>query len=186
VEREDDQAGPCPGGRRWRVLMAKFLSLFGAGVGILLVIWLFLALLAPVFDAAYPLHAAVPAGRAVAGSLETSARALLVIAAFAALGTLSALITRNTLGGFFLGFAFVVASLILAGFKAVATVTLTYWVAGWMRFRSDSSILTHIWRDDFYPVKFPPRSVGVIGLSIFAAACAALSWLRFHRSDVKA
>jgi ABC-type transport system involved in multi-copper enzyme maturation permease subunit len=172
-------------GRRWRVLAAKFASLVLMGVGLLLLTWLVLALLAPLFDAAYPLHAGASAGRALTDSLESSARAVLVIGAFAALGTLSAVITRSTLGGFFLGFAFVLASFILAGFKAVARLTLAYWVTGWMHFRTEGTVLTHVWRDGFYPVADPTLSAGLIGLAAFVGACIAIAWLRFERSDVK-
>ncbi len=174
-------------GRRWRVLAAKTASLWIAGLALVLVAWAALAALLLILRAAYPLHATTHVGSALAGSVGDIARAAVVLAAFAVLGVLCAVITRNTLGAFFLGFAFVLASMILAGFRSVAHLTLAYWVAGWMRFgQRISSVQTHIWRDDFYPLRFPKSSVGLIGLVVFMATCALLSWVRFERSDVKA
>ncbi len=173
-------------GRRWRILAAKFASLWIAGMALIAIAWLALAAILPVLNAAYPLHMPIHAGSALAGSLGDVARASLVVAAFAALGLLAAAITRNTLGAFFLAFAFVIATMILAGFPRVARFTLAYWVAGWMRFGQGlASVQTHIWRDDFYPLPFPHTSVGLIGLVAFGALCAVLAWLRFERSDVK-
>jgi hypothetical protein len=109
-----------------------------------------------------------------------------VILVFAALGTLTALITRNTLGSFFLGFAFVVATLILSGFKRVAAFTLAYHVAGWMGFHGAAfGVPTYIWKDGFYPAKEPTHAAGLIGLALTIAVFVVLAWLRVERSDVK-
>jgi ABC-type transport system involved in multi-copper enzyme maturation permease subunit len=173
-------------GRRWRILAAKLVSLWIAGIVLILVAWLALAAILPILSAVYPLHVSIHVGAALAGSLHEVARASLVVAVFAALGLLTAAITRNTLGAFFLAFAFVVGSMILAGFPRVARFTLAYWVAGWMRFGPQvASVQTHIWRDDFYPLRFPHTSVGLIGLVVFGVLCAVLAWVRFERSDVK-
>ena len=174
-------------GRRWRVLAAKVASLVIAGVGLLLVLWAVLAALAPVFDAAYPLPVKAAAGSALHASLSTGWRSLLVIVAFAVLRTLCAVITRNTLGSFFLGFAFVIATMILSSFKGIAGLTLAYWVTGWMRFHSqDVGVLTHLWRDDFSPgARYPSVAVGLVGLTAFVLVCAALALARLQRSDIK-
>jgi ABC-type transport system involved in multi-copper enzyme maturation permease subunit len=173
-------------GRRWRILAAKLVSLWLAGMALIAVAWIALAALVPILNAAYPLHVPIDAGSALAGSLGDLARASLVVLIFAALGLLTAAITRNTLGAFFLAFAFIVATMILAGFPRVARFTLTYWVAGWMRFGQRlGAVQTHIWRDDFYPLRFPHASVGLVGLLVFGALCVVLAWLRFERSDVK-
>jgi ABC-type transport system involved in multi-copper enzyme maturation permease subunit len=173
-------------GRRWRVLLAKAISLFAVGMALLLIVWLALAILSPILSAMYPLHVGVRTGGAFARSLSELARASLVILTFAVLGVLSATITRNTLGAFFLGFAFVVASLILGGFREVARLTLGYWVAGWMRFGRPELLNSHIWKDSFAPLRNPGTTVGWVGLTGFIAVCAALSWLVFERSDIKA
>ena len=185
-------------GRRWRVLLAKFLSLWVVGVLLVIVLWAALAALAPVFAASY--HLGVPrvsTGIALGISLRVASRSLLVLAAFAALGTLSAAVTRNTLGAFFLGFAFVIASQFLAGYRAIGRWTLAQHVAGWMGFHPSDIVLNHFWRDDFSQVErgsgfflrvtphFPSHVVGLIGLLVTIGVCLGLAWLRIERSDVK-
>jgi len=174
-------------GRRWRIIVAKLASLWLLGVGLLAVLWLFLAILAPIFHSAYHLPgASVSASAALGMSMRPTGRALVVILAFAALGTLSAVITRNTLGSFFLGFAFVIGMMILAGFKRVAKFTLAYHVAGWMGFHgSVFGSPTYLWRDSFYPAGPPTHAVGLTGLAVTIAVFAGLALLRVERSDVK-
>lgn len=185
-------------GRRWRVLLAKLVSLWMVGVALLIVLWAALAALAPVFASTY--HLGVPgvsAGTALKISLPVVWRSLLVLAAFAALGTLCAVVTRNTLGAFFLGFAFVIASQLLAGYRVVGRWTLAQHVAGWMGFHPSDIVLNHIWRDDFSTVergtgfilrvnpRFPSHVVGLVGLLVTIGVCMGLAWLRIERSDVK-
>jgi ABC-type transport system involved in multi-copper enzyme maturation permease subunit len=185
-------------GQRWRVVLAKFLSLWIIGVFLLIVLWAALAALAPVFAAAYHLSVPpVPATKTLWLSLHVVWRALLVLAAFAALGTLTAAVTRNTLGAFFLGFAFVIASQLLAGYKVIGRWTLAQHVAGWMGFHPSDLVLNHLWRDDFSQVErgsgfflrvnpwYPSHVVGLIGLLATIALCLAVAWLRIERSDVK-
>lgn len=171
-------------GRRWRVLAAKLASLILAGIALLLVVWAFLAALAPLFDAVYPLGVKASAGTAIHASLDATLRSLLVIAGFAALGMLCAVITRNTLGSFFLGFAFVIATIILAMFSGVTRLTLAYWVTGWMRFHTPNGLVTHLWRDEF-PIHAPSVTTGLVGLAVFVLICSVLSLARMQRSDVK-
>ncbi len=174
-------------GRRWRVLGAKVVSLWLAGVGLLVLVWLVLGAAGPALAAAYHVPAS---GASWTEVLRMSggpmARSLLAMAAFATLGTLAAAITRNTLGAFFLGFAFVVASLILAGFRAVARYTLAYWVAGWMGFHGGAISVgpTYMWRDSFFPLADPSRMAGLVGLVAAIAVAAGVAVLRVHRSDV--
>jgi len=173
-------------GRRWRVLLAKLFSLWLLGIALLLVLWGALAILAPIFASAY--HLPVPSvsgGSALSLSLRVAWRALLVLAAFATLGTLCAVVTRNTLGSFFLAFAFVIASQILAPYKWIGRFTLASHVAGWMGFHSSDLALNHLWRDDFYPLKFPTHTAGLIGLAVTIVVFVALALLRLERSDVK-
>jgi ABC-type transport system involved in multi-copper enzyme maturation permease subunit len=172
-------------GRRWRVLAAKLASLIVAGVTLLLVLWAFLAALAPLFDAVYPLGVRLSAGTDLHASLSAGWHSVVVIVAFAVLGMLCAVITRNTLGSFFLGFAFVIATIILSTFSAVTRWTLAYWVTGWMRFHTPNGLVTHLWRDEF-PIHAPSVTAGLVGLAVFAAVCGALSLARLQGSDVKA
>src|SRR5215468_9984888 len=74
-------------GHRWRVLAAKLVSLWLAGVGLIAVCWLALAAAGPVLVRADHLPAAhESAAHALGLAGSQAARALLVLAAFAAVG----------------------------------------------------------------------------------------------------
>jgi ABC-type transport system involved in multi-copper enzyme maturation permease subunit len=114
-------------GRRWRVLTAKLTSLWLAGIGLLLAVWAGLALLT-VWFRTYDLRGPrLTMAAAWDLALPQLARALLVLASFVVLGVLAAVVVRNTLGTFFLAFAFLVASMILAGFTAATRATIAWW-----------------------------------------------------------
>jgi ABC-type transport system involved in multi-copper enzyme maturation permease subunit len=173
-------------GRRWRVLAAKIVSLWLAAVGLLFVTWLGLMIVGQIALASTSLTGPAPALSAVVRMTgPVVARALLVFLVFTVLGVASAVITRNTLGSFFLGFAVVIASLILVGSKRVVRYTLGYWVAGWMGFHNDGFITNNVWTTNFYPLRFPKHSAGLAGLLIFTAACILIALIRVQRSDVK-
>jgi hypothetical protein len=87
-------------GLRWRVLAAKLVSLWLAGVGLIAVCWLALAAAGPVLahiDRLPAAHESAAHALSLAGS--QAARALLVLAVFAALGLLAAVATRGQLAG---------------------------------------------------------------------------------------
>jgi ABC-type transport system involved in multi-copper enzyme maturation permease subunit len=173
-------------GRRWRVLAAKIVSLWLMAVGLLMVAWIGLALVGQLALSSSNLMGAGPtASAALRMTGPVVGRALLVFLVFTVLGVVSAAITRNTLGSFFLGFAVVIGSLILTASKATARYNLGYWVAGWMGFHNDGLLTNNLWTTNFYPLRFPKHSVGLAGLLIFSAACVAIALVRVTRSDVK-
>lgn len=173
-------------GRRWRVLAAKIASLWLGTVGLLLVTWLGLIIVGRLAVAWADLTAPGPGLSAevrIAGPVV--ARALLVFLVFTVLGVASAVITRNTLGSFFLAFAVVIASLILTASKGVVRYTLGYWVAGWMGFHSNGLIMNNVWTTSFSPPVVATHSTGLAGLLIFSAACILIALIRVQWSDVK-
>src|SRR4051812_10150920 len=122
-------------GHRWRVLAAKFASLWLAGAGLVAACWATLAVAGPILVRADHLphpHQSMLAAAKWAGS--QAARSLLVLAAFVAVGLLAAVLTRNTIGtmaacaGAFLGM------LVLASLPSAAPWTPATWVQGWMGF----------------------------------------------------
>jgi ABC-type transport system involved in multi-copper enzyme maturation permease subunit len=175
-------------GRRWRVLAAKAASLWLAAMAILTLDWIVLALLSPFFKAAYPLGQPGPSWSAAWSAVAAdAARAPLVMALFAALGVSVAVVVRNTIGAFAAASGILVASLAGAGnLAAVAPWTLTWWVSGWMRFRSHGYVIYHFWVDAFPGHAGPPGYVsGLLGLAGAIVALAVVAVVVFRRVDVR-
>ncbi len=173
-------------GRRGRLLLAKVVSLWLVGVALLAVTWAALALIAPYLAHKYGNPTVtLPVGQAAVTALAQSARALLVLAVFAVLGVAAAVLTRNTLGTFFLGFGVVLLSLLLGQFPATARWTLSYWVTAWMGFLRNEAIPDYLWSVRLPAgVTTPTARFGVIALLLFSTATAAVAWLTLRRSDV--
>jgi hypothetical protein len=105
---------------------------------------------------------------------------------FSLLGVAASIIVRNALGAFALAASAVLASLTAAGnFSAVAPWTLTYWVSGWMQFRSHGYVIYHFWVD-WLPasVHSPVALSGFIGLLGVIAAAALTALAVFQRIDI--
>jgi len=177
----------CQEGRRWRVLAAKVVSLWVAAVAILVVDWVVLAAASPLLKAAYPLSGpSLSWSSAWSTVAADAARAPVILAVFVVLGVGAVVILRNALGAFALAAGFVAASLVVAGnFSAVAPWTLTYWVSGWMQFRSHGYVIYHFWVDGFpASIQNPGVIAGLIGLLGVVAVVAATAVIVFRRADI--
>ena len=78
------------------------------------------------------------------------------------------------------------ASLTAAGnLPAVAPWTLTYWVSGWMQFRSHGYVIYHFWVDGFpASVGTPSVLTGLAGLIGVIALAAAIAIVVFRHADI--
>ena len=122
-------------GQRWRVLAAKLASLWLAGVGLIAVCWVALAIAGPVLAHLDHLPAAhEPAARAISLAGSQVARALLVLAAFSVIGLLAAVLTRGTIGTAATVAGAVIAMLIAASLPGTGQWTPATWVQEWMGF----------------------------------------------------
>jgi hypothetical protein len=177
-------------GHRWRVLAAKFASLWLAGAGLVAACWAALAVAGPILVRADHLpdpHQSTIEAVKWAGS--QAARSLLVLAAFVAVGLLAAVLTRNTIGsmaacaGAFLGM------LVLASLPSAARWTPATWVQGWMGFpvgqRSITDLPNNFWSRFIDASGSPPgHAAGFTGLAVLLVACLAVAGRIFHRSAV--
>lgn len=177
----------CQDGRRWRLYAAKVASLWVVAVGLLILDWALLAAVSPALKAAYPLPGPGLSWSAAWSSVATdAARAPVVMAVFAVLGTAAAVIVRNALGAFAVAGSFVLASLLAAGnISALAPWTLAYWVSGWMQFRSHGFVIYHFWVDGFPgSVRSPGTLTASVGLLGVMAVLSAVAVLIFRRVDI--
>lgn len=177
-------------GHRWRVLAAKLVSLWLAGIGVLAACWAALAVAGPLIVAADHLpdpHQPVTAAAALAG--EQAGRALLVLALFAAIGVLAAVLTRGTIGTMTAAAGTVLLMLVVAALPGTAAWTPATWVQGWMGFGAGQKSITAL--PDNYWSRFidsgaapPGHLAGLVGLTATLVVCAVAAAAVFRRTDV--
>jgi ABC-type transport system involved in multi-copper enzyme maturation permease subunit len=172
-------------GRRWRWLGGKIASLWIVGVALELLLWAALAVWTFALRRWWPPTSHLGLVQGLQAALPDVARSLLVLALFAALATLGAVLTRSMLGTV-LGGTFV-----LGGSMALSNIAFTrelpsYWVTGWMRFHAVGTGAPYaLWNDKFPPgIPYPSLAVGVAGVVGLLIACVAIAGIRFGRSDI--
>jgi ABC-type transport system involved in multi-copper enzyme maturation permease subunit len=177
-------------GRRWAVLAAKLASLWLAGVALLAACWLALAAAGPVLSRLDHLPAVhQPLSQAAALALSQLGRALLVLAMFAAIGLLSATLTRNTIGTMASTAGIFIGMLLAASWPGVGRWSPATWVQSWMRFPAGLGSVTSL------PANFwsrfisasggaPGQLAGLAGLLGLLAVCLAVTVRIFARADV--
>jgi ABC-type transport system involved in multi-copper enzyme maturation permease subunit len=177
-------------GQRWQVLTAKFVSLWLAAIGLLAVGWAALAVAGAALTRANHLpnpHQSWVEAAQWAGS--QAARSMLVLAAFAAIGVLAAVLTRNTIGTMATSAAAFVAMLVLASLQGLGRWTPATWVQGWMGFavgdRSITELPNNFWSRFINAGHSPPSHLlGLTGLIAVLIICAVSALRIFQRTDV--
>jgi ABC-type transport system involved in multi-copper enzyme maturation permease subunit len=172
-------------GRRWRWVAGKVVSLWVVGVALELVLWAALAAWTFALRRWWPPAGHLGLAQGFGVAWPDIARSLLVLALFAALATLAAVLTHSMLGTM-LGGVFV-----LGGSMALSNIAFTrelpsYWVTGWMRFHAVGTGAPYaLWNDKFPAgIPYPSVAVGVAGVVGLLVACVAVAGIQFARSDV--
>lgn len=177
-------------GHRWRVLAAKLVSLWLAGIGLILACWAALAVVGPVLVRGDHLpNPHQSAAEAMGWAASQAGRASLVLAAFAAIGVLAAVVTRGTVGTMATSAGIFAMMLVAAAIPATGAWTPATWVQGWMGFavgvRSITSLPNNFWSRFIDAGQSPPGHVlGFTGLVATLAVCAAVAVTLFRRTDV--
>jgi len=176
-------------GRRWRVLAAKLVSLWLAGVALIAVCWVALAATGPILVHINHLPAAHESmTRALSLSGSQVARALLVLAAFAAIGLLAAVATRGTIGATAVTAGAIIAMLITASLPGTGRWTPATWVQEWMGFpagqASITSLPTNFWSRFISAGASLGQLPGLLGLAALLAVCCTGAAALFGRQDI--
>jgi len=176
-------------GRRWRVLAAKLVSLWLAGIGLIAVCWVALAAAGPVLvrvDHLPAPHESAAHALSLAGS--QAARALLVLAAFAGIGLLAAVATRGTIGTTAATAGAVIAMLIATSLPALGRWTPATWVQAWMGFpagqASVTSLPTNFWSRFISAGGAPGHVAGLVAVAGLLAVCLAAAAALFRGQDI--
>ena len=176
-------------GRRWRVLAAKLVSLWLAGIGLIAVCWVALAATGPVLVRVDHLPAfRESAAHALSLAGSQAARALLVLAAFAGIGLLAAVATRGTIGTTAATAGAVIAMLIATSLPALGRWTPATWVQAWMGFpagqASVMSLPTNFWSRFISAGGAPGHVAGLVGVAGLLAVCLAAAAALFRGQDI--
>jgi hypothetical protein len=176
-------------GRRWRVLAAKLVSLWLAGIGLIAVCWVALAAAGPVLvrvDHLPAPHESAVHALSLAGS--QAARGLLVLAAFAGIGLLAAVATRGTIGTTAATAGAVIAMLIAPSLPALGRWTPATWVQAWMGFpagqASVTSLPTNFWSRFISAGGAPGHVAGLVGVAGLLAVCLAAAAVLLRGQDI--
>jgi len=177
-------------GRRWQALGAKLASLWIAGVALIAACWAALAVAGPVLVRANHLpdpHQSLGAALTWAGSQV--GRSLLVVAVFAMVGLVAAVLTRNTIGTMAATAGAFVTMLAVAALPGGGAWTPATWVQGWMGFAvgegSITALPSNFWSRFIDASGAPPgHLLGLAGLTAMLVGCGAVALVAFQRGDV--
>lgn len=168
--------------RRWFV-MAKFISLWIAAAALFVLAWSLLAVSIPVLTRLSG-RPPLPPDVGVAATLapEDLLKSVLVLAFYAALGTLASIVSRHPLGAFGLTGAFLAGVLIAARVESACPVLPSCWIATIMEFQREEALARHVWiagRSAFVAI-----TLAWSGLIALTVAALGASVLLLERHDV--
>jgi ABC-type transport system involved in multi-copper enzyme maturation permease subunit len=176
----------CREGRRGRVLAAKWLSIWMAGVLTLIACYLVLAAVAPVIAAATGLPAAHSAVWAGLGSSMTSAgHAVVVLGLFAAVGTAAGTIGRGQLATTAITAGSMLLALLVAGIAGLGRLSPASFIQAWMSFAPAGYLPTNFWSRFAGSGPDLGQLAGLAGILLTIAVAAGIAHWRFA-ADVTA
>jgi ABC-type transport system involved in multi-copper enzyme maturation permease subunit len=161
---------------RTRLVVAKVVSTWIAGLWLLFASWVALALWGLISVHAFPLQVDASSD-AVGWSLSLLARAPLVILAVAALGVLTGVLLRNALSALSASAVVVLFAAIVAGVvEAITEYSPAVWIAEWMHFQSRPYFSYFVWMESSGQVSQTKAGLflGGLVLAITAAAVAIM------------
>jgi ABC-type transport system involved in multi-copper enzyme maturation permease subunit len=167
-------------GRRSRVLTAKWLSIWAAGVAAMACCWLVLAAVAPVIAAAVGLPAAhVSLWAGLGSSTSAIGRASVVLGLFAAVGTAAGVIARGQLATTAITAGTMLLALLVAGIASIGRLSPATFVQAWMDFGSSGYLPTNFWSR--FVSGGPPTGelAGLLGIAATGAVAAVVARWRF-------
>jgi len=173
-------------GRRGRVLAAKWLSIWAAGVVTLLACWLVLAVTGPLIAKVAGLpapHAVLWAG--LASSVSVAGRAVVVLGLFAAVGTAAGTIGRGQLATTAITAGSMLLALLIASIASIGQISPASFVQVWMGFGPAGYLPTNFWSRFISNGQNLGQLAGLLGILLTVVAAGAIARWRFA-ADVTA
>jgi ABC-type transport system involved in multi-copper enzyme maturation permease subunit len=169
--------------RRVRFVLAKFVTAWLAGLGLLAFVWAAMLALEPFFRRVYDTPPA-PAGFDVSSYAAGQVlRAAVVLAAIAAVSTAAGVLLRRPFAAAVALAGAVFVSLSATAWDSTSRFSPASWVEAWMRFRPVTQWVDHVWVDGWSA--HPSQASGVLGLCLATVAALAIAGIRITRSDVE-
>ncbi len=167
-------------GRRNRVLTAKWLTIWAAGVATLVCCWLILAVAAPLITAAAGLPGAhVPAWAGLGSSASAVGRAVIVLGLFAAVGTAAGAIARGQLATTAITAGSMLLALLIAGIASIGRLSPASFVQAWMSFDASGYLPTNFWSRFVSGGPQLSELAGLAGIAVTIAVAAVIARWRF-------
>ncbi len=167
-------------GRRSRVLAAKWLTIWSAGVATMLCCWLILLVAGPLTAAAAGLpsaHAALWSG--LISSASAVGRSTVVLGLFAAIATAAGTVARGQLATTAITAGAMLLALLLAGIASVGRLSPASFVQAWMNFGESGYLPTNFWSRFVSSGQQLGQLTGLTGIAITVAVAALVARWRF-------
>jgi ABC-type transport system involved in multi-copper enzyme maturation permease subunit len=167
-------------GRRNRVLAAKWLTIWAAGVATLVCCWLLLAVAGPVIAGAAGLPGVhVPVWTGLGSSASAIGRAVIVLGLFAAVGTAAGAIARGQLATTAITAGSMLLTLLIAGIAGIGRLSPASFVQAWMSFDSAGYLPTNFWSRFVSGGPQLSELAGLAGMVLTIAVAAVIARWRF-------
>jgi ABC-type transport system involved in multi-copper enzyme maturation permease subunit len=169
-------------GRRTRVLLTKWLTVWAAAVATLIACWVVLAMLAPAIAAWSGLPAAGGSPWHGLGlSLALAGRAVVVLGLFSAVGIAAGTIARGQLATTAVAAGFMLVALVVANIGGLGAWSPAAFVQSWMRFGSTAYLPTNFWSRFVSGGGQLTPLAGLAGIAITTAAAAGVARWRIAK-----
>lgn len=167
-------------GRRGLVLLAKWITIWSAGIVTMVACWAVLALAGPLIAAS----AGLPAGHAglwtgFASSAAAVGRAALVLGLFSAVAVAAGTIGRGQLATAAITAGVFVLALLLAGIASLGRLSPASFVEAWMRFPASGYLPTNFWSRFTGGGQHLGEVAGLAGIAVTAAIAGLVARWRF-------
>jgi ABC-type transport system involved in multi-copper enzyme maturation permease subunit len=167
-------------GRRTRILVAKWLTVWATGVATMIACWVALALAAPILAATSGLPSAgTSLWLGLGSSLSACAHAVVVLGLFSAIGIAAGTLARGQLAATAVTAAAMLVALVVASVGGIGLWSPASFVQAWMRFGSADYLPTNYWSRFVAAGPSAGQVTGLVGIIATVAIAAGVARWRF-------